>query len=214
MKSMIVVQHCQSEHHVNDLTGGWTDTPLTELGRRQARLLAGRLKCELSGVACRLVSSDLMRAFETAGIVGGAIGLAPVSVPGLREHNSGIATGKTKEWARENITPRTEPALDWRPFPGAETWRELHARVSACMESIAGCDEDVLIVITHGGALSCIVSWWLQLDIERMVDAAPFAASPGSITVLKTSDYGFPIVARLNNLAHLYVERLARPIMR
>ena len=33
MRKIIVIQHCQSEHHINNMTGGWTDTPLTELGR-------------------------------------------------------------------------------------------------------------------------------------------------------------------------------------
>ena len=32
MQPIVVVHHCQSEHHVTDLTGGWTDTSLTTLG--------------------------------------------------------------------------------------------------------------------------------------------------------------------------------------
>lgn len=213
MKSIILVQHCQSEHHVNDLTGGWTDTPLTEFGRRQAGLIADRLKRELAGVPCRLLSSDLMRAFQTAEIIGSAIGLEPVAVRALREGNSGEATGKTKEWARQNIAPKTEPLLDWRPFPGTETWREFHARVTRCMDELAKGDGRTLLIVTHGGTLGCIVTWWLRLDIERMPDAAPFVANPGSITVLKMSEYGKPVIDRLNDQAHFYAEGLARPLL-
>lgn len=43
MMKIIVIQHCQSEHHINNMTGGWTDTPLTELGRNQSELIGLRL---------------------------------------------------------------------------------------------------------------------------------------------------------------------------
>ena len=213
MKSIIIVQHCQSEHHVNDLTGGWTDTPLTEFGRRQAGLIADRLKRELAGVPCRLVSSDLQRAFQTAEIIGSAIGLKPVGVRALREHSSGEATGKTKEWARRSMAPKTEPFLDWRPFRGGETWREFHARVASFMDSLSAAECPDPVIVTHGGTLGCIVTWWLRLEIDRMTDAAPFVASPGSITVLKTSEYGKPIVDRLNDQAHFYADGLARALL-
>jgi len=31
MVKIILIQHCQSEHHINNMSGGWTDTSLTEL---------------------------------------------------------------------------------------------------------------------------------------------------------------------------------------
>lgn len=39
MRKIILIQHCQSEYHINNLTGGWTDTSLTDLGQKQADLL-------------------------------------------------------------------------------------------------------------------------------------------------------------------------------
>ena len=44
MGNIILIQHCQSEHHVNNMSGGWTDTPLTELGRKQAEMIGEKLK--------------------------------------------------------------------------------------------------------------------------------------------------------------------------
>ncbi|MBT6145623.1 MAG: histidine phosphatase family protein, partial [Gemmatimonadetes bacterium] len=49
LRSVIIVQHCQSEHHVNEMSGGWTDTPLTEFGREQARAVAARVKMLTEG---------------------------------------------------------------------------------------------------------------------------------------------------------------------
>ncbi|CAM3657971.1 hypothetical protein MALU111345_16490 [Marinicrinis lubricantis] len=39
MRKIYIIQHCQSEHHINNMSGGWTDAPLTELGREQTELV-------------------------------------------------------------------------------------------------------------------------------------------------------------------------------
>ena len=44
MGKIILIQHCQSEHHINNMSGGWTDTPLTEFGRKQAETYRGEIK--------------------------------------------------------------------------------------------------------------------------------------------------------------------------
>lgn len=69
MKEIIVIQHCQSEHHINGMTGGWTDTPLTELGRRQAGCIGKRLSNEILSTEYTMYSSDLLRASQTADII-------------------------------------------------------------------------------------------------------------------------------------------------
>ena len=102
MGKIIIVQHCQSEHHINNLSGGWTDTPLTDFGREQANLIGTRLKKETNGEGYVLYSSDLMRAKQTAEIVGSHLDINIIEESGLREINTGIAAGKTKNWVRKN----------------------------------------------------------------------------------------------------------------
>src|SRR6266540_5612451 len=94
-QSLVVVRHAQSEHHVRGLTGGWTDTGLTELGHEQALLLAARLKAELAGAPITLYVSDLRRCLETAAPIAQAVGTEIVREPRLREHNNGAAAGLT-----------------------------------------------------------------------------------------------------------------------
>ena len=212
MNRIILIQHCQSEHHVNDLTGGWTDTPLTHLGRQQAAAIAVRLRRDLVDTPCRLYASDLKRAAQTAEIVGEELGLAVQSVPELREFNGGAATGKTRQWARENISREWSSSLfDAQPWDGAETWREFHARTSACLENLSGThpSDSLPIVVTHGGALSTIVVWWLRLPVDALRERAPFSASPGSISVLARNPYDDPVIERLNDKSHLYQANLA-----
>ena len=75
---IILVRHGESESNVGKLMGGWTDTPLTELGLKQAEATARRLKTELRGQPCIIVSSDLKRAMQTAKVIGSALGVEPI----------------------------------------------------------------------------------------------------------------------------------------
>ena len=206
MNRLILIQHCQSEHHVNGLCGGWTDTPLTELGRSQAAAIAARLANDLVDTPCRLYSSDLKRAAETAEILGRELDLVPQFMPGLRECNGGSATGKTRQWARENTSPDLAQCLfDCHPWPDAESWREFYSRVASCMARLSDeHDEELLpIIVTHGGALLNIVVWWLGIPLDDLPERTPFTASPGSISILKANRPHSIAIERLNDVSHL-----------
>lgn len=124
MKKIVIIQHCQSEHHINNMSGGWTDTPLTELGRQQAEQVGLKLKQELTREEYALYSSDLLRGKQTADIVAEHLNLEVIEDIDLREINTGIAAGKTKDWCNENRNPRNGTGfdLDYREFDGGESW--------------------------------------------------------------------------------------------
>lgn len=65
LQRLILIRHGEAKHHVNQLTWGWTDTPLTDLGKQQADATGRKLTED--GIDCesRLLSSDLLRARET-----------------------------------------------------------------------------------------------------------------------------------------------------
>ncbi|MHA1673015.1 MAG: histidine phosphatase family protein [Promethearchaeota archaeon] len=210
MRKIIIIQHCQSEHHINNMTGGWTDTPLTKLGREQANLVGLRLKGDIETYFnpenYAIYSSDLKRAWQTAEIIGEHLNLPVIADKGLREINTGIAAGKTKEWAKTHRNPKDEKNFDWeyRPFPQGETWREFFRRVCSCMEQIFNSDDKNLIIVTHGGALAYIVSWWLKCG-EDVMGKCYFIASPGSLSVLLESRYylGQHVLSIFNDTSHL-----------
>jgi len=208
MKPIILVRHAQSQHHVNGMTGGWTDTGLTDLGRRQAACLASRLKQELEDVPVQFHCSDLKRALQTAEIVSREIGVTPQLVPELREFNNGIAAGMTREEADKIRRELVAPFIDWQPYPEAETWRQFYWRVAKAMDRLVEEQEELLLLVTHGGTLFNIVAWWLQLDGE-MLSKVSFSAHPTGISVLHTDQWGSHELERLNDTAHLYAEGLA-----
>jgi probable phosphoglycerate mutase len=213
VKSLLLIRHGQAAHQVEKLTGGWTDTDLTELGRQQARLLAGRLRQELDEVKTRIICSDLQRTRQTAEILSWELGLRVEFTSALREFNNGLATGKTMEEARQMMLEPTEPILEWRPFPEAENWREFYLRVANFMDEVTKVQETPLILITHGGTINNIVLWWLQLELDWLYQVKiQFPVSPASLTVLRYNEWDEHTVERLNDIAHLYVEGMADPI--
>ncbi|MCK5733789.1 MAG: histidine phosphatase family protein [Candidatus Latescibacteria bacterium] len=211
MASLILIRHGQSEHHVNGLTGGWTDTGLTELGRHQAECLGARLKREIEDTPCRMVSSDLKRAFQTAEIVDREIDVSPNPVPELREFNNGLAAGMTIDAAKSHFREPTEPLHDWQPYPEADTWRRFYSRVSDWLDHLAGHRDGLLLLVAHAGTINNIVAWWLGLEIERLSKVA-FGAAPTSISVLDVNPWGEQRVERLNDTAHLYAAGLSGSI--
>lgn len=182
-----VVQHCQSEHHVNGLTGGWTDTPLTDLGIKQAREVAKKLKELIDGEVV-IYSSDLLRAHGTANEISKELKSDVILESGLRERNYGIATGQTRKWLNERIIPQPKGnIIDHLPIEGAETWRVFYNRLAEAMEKIVDPAIENLIVVTHGGAKNNVIAWWLDMPVESM-NRASFYGKPGGITTLSSWD--------------------------
>jgi probable phosphoglycerate mutase len=199
---IILVRHGESEHNVGNLMGGWTDTPLTPLGVKQAEAAAARLKRELNGQPCRLVSSDLKRAIQTAEIIGEALGVEPTAEPGLREINNGEATNMTKEEAKRIYREPTRPLLEWTPYPGAENWLKINRRVSATMDRVYRDIAENLIIVGHGGSLHHVIFWWLRVPTE-LVDEINFGMGNTSITTLSVTPFNQRMLVRLNDTRHL-----------
>ena len=204
MSNIILIQHCQSEHHINNMSGGWTDTPLTEAGRKQAEMIGEKLINYVDYNDYVLYSSDLLRASQTAEIIGTKLRLNVIQDKGLREINTGVAAGKTKEWARANRQPRTRSGfdLDYQEFQNGESWREFYNRVCDCMDRIYEREKNKnLLIVTHGGTLSNILAWWMKFELH-MIGYAYFSSSPGGISFLSQNSIQQNIVNKFNDTSH------------
>jgi probable phosphoglycerate mutase len=198
------VQYCQSEQHINDLTGGWTDTSLTELGRKPAERISNRIANEFQYDEYTLISSDLIRAKETAEIISKKICKNIVENNNLREINNGIAAGMSKVWANENRNKRAQNNidLDFVEFKNAETWRQFYFRISKCMDELTN-ENKKMIIVTHGFALSYIMAWWMRFEPSMLVKVY-FKALPGSISRIQSNFYSQNVVIVFNDCSHLH----------
>jgi broad specificity phosphatase PhoE len=157
MKHLYFVRHGESEDNLRQL---WStaQTPLTDLGRRQALQAAMLIKNK--GVICNLITcSTLPRAVETATIIAKTIGYDKnVSQNALFiERNWGTLTGMSKtdpELALKNIERIDDIA-------GAEKLADLHKRAIRALEFLKSQNHDTVILVGHssfGRALRRVVN--------------------------------------------------------
>lgn len=178
MKTIITIQHTQSVHHTNGMVGSWTDWELSELGVEQADRIGERLKAELSKKKFVMYSSDLLRAKQTAEIVGQYLGLIPILRTELRERNLGKCCGKSVQWLRENFEMQ-EKTIDDRLFSDAESRRDEWNRLQPFFEEVMASDDENIIIVSHGDLLSVFNTMFLGLSIETINTSEMFGLAGG-----------------------------------
>jgi broad specificity phosphatase PhoE len=139
MTTLLLVRHGETDWNADGRLQGQTDRPLSDFGRRQARQLAEELADEELEA---IYSSDLVRARETAEIVGERMGLPVVLDPDLRE----------KDWGTwEGLTPVERDRVD---FVGEST--EAHQeRMLHALRGISARHpgDGRVLIVTHGGSI-------------------------------------------------------------
>jgi len=185
VKTIYVVSHTESEHHLSDLVGGWYDSELTAKGIADANAIGEILNSE--GEIEAIISSDLKRASTTADCFAKVVN-APVTVSSaLREMSFGDAEGKAQSWLDERIKPEDgDNRMDHRIVSGAESKREFAGRIYQYLDSIEL--PKCIVVSTHSFAATYVISWWIGMPLES-VGYVNFGIKPGKITKLVEDDF-------------------------
>ena len=153
---LYLVRHGQSTGNEQQLFFGLRDHPLTELGRKQARQAAEKLK-EASFSRC--LSSPLSRAWDTAMICTEGRYVVPQACPAILEQDMGELEGLTWGAAEAKFGDHIGVLLvDWfhtNP-PGGEPPAHMLDRVGGCVDELIARGEDTLLV-AHNGSLSLVL---------------------------------------------------------
>jgi broad specificity phosphatase PhoE len=163
--TLLLVRHGETDWNRDGRWQGHSDTPLNELGRRQARDLAG----QLDGVDV-VYSSDLARARETAEILAVQLGLDVRLDPRLRERGFGAWEGLN---AAEIESGFADAHRRWQAGEGAgaedaESFDAFGARVRSFVEDVLRRHPDeAVLVIGHGGSIRVIHALAAGLDYVR-----------------------------------------------
>jgi broad specificity phosphatase PhoE len=175
--TLLLVRHGQTEWNAAGLLQGQTaDVPLTDLGHAQAAEAARELVGWSPGA---LISSDLLRARQTAEHCARATGLAVTTTSALREQGYGVLEGRPSRelW---DVVDWTDP--HWAA-DGGESLAQLYARVEGYLQELAvSPPADVIALVTHGDTIRAVQA--------VVAGAGPSGLSPvtphnGSVTRLE-----------------------------
>lgn len=201
MKTIITIQHTQSVHHINGMVGSWTDWELSELGVKQANRIGETLKAELSEKRFVMYSSDLLRARQTAEIVGNDLGMTPVFRTELRERNLGRCCGKSVQWMRENMEMQ-EKTVDDRMFSDAESRRDEWNRLEPFFNEIMSSNDENIIIVSHGDLLSVFYTMFLGLSVETINTGEIFGLA-GGVSHMFENEEGKRFVKRISDMSYI-----------
>jgi len=201
MKRIITIQHTQSVHHTNGMTGGWGDWALSDLGAAQASRIGENLSKELGDAKYTIYSSDLLRARQTADIVGKHIGMMPIYTDALREINCGAANGIPQHEA-DKLNTGPMVTIDDVQFPGAESMRDVGNRLAEFLDGILASEDENIMIVSHGVALGIFHILWLGLGVEAVNKCLTWCGS-GSVSFMHDApEFGKRMVTRLGDQSY------------
>ena len=159
MATLYIVRHGHCESNVPDLIQGQIDSPLTELGKRQAESAAERLATES---ITAVYSSNLCRARDTAIPIAARHGLQILETALLRECCLGVAQGLTvsqfaEQYPAEYRLWREDPIAN-RP-PGAERFEDVTERCGLFLRQVRAAhgDGEAIAVVGHVGSINGLI---------------------------------------------------------
>ena len=141
------------------ILSGWSDAPLNESGRQQARAMVALLPSELAGV----YTSSLSRAIETAQLATGRFTLT--SVPDLRPRNIGPFVGTAFDDALF-VGRKMRPDDD---LGGAETLTEYRSRLRKAVAAIRERQHTgTILLVVHRSTFADIVAALAGTEIQAV----------------------------------------------
>lgn len=151
MKKLYLLRHGQTEFNVKKLVQGRCDSPLTDLGRKQAGMAAAWLKAH-NVVPDKVVSSPLGRAMDTASLVATEL-LGPDAAVEPCEGIIERSYGTFEEGPHDALpTDVWDPGEDLIPF-GGEGSHALQERMVGALTNLMGAEGiETLLAVSHGSA--------------------------------------------------------------
>lgn len=174
---LFLVRHGESYVNLADWDGGWLDTGLTDLGKRQAEAVAQWLHEHVAIDA--LYTSTMARARDTAAYLTAVTGLDAVPDDRLREFGNCYADGRPIPLDNGNAISYPD---DWwgterpntRISTDGESWMLFRVRVSAFISEIvekyrAREPQAAVVVVCHGGVIEAAFDHVFNIGEQRSI---------------------------------------------
>lgn len=203
---LFLVRHGQSEGNAALRFGGHSETPLSDLGFKQAQITARALAARKISV---IYSSDLPRTMQTAQALAELTGLEIHSTPAFRERNVGVLAGLTFAEAEEKF-PREYAALIHREFDfvmtSGESYRQMLRRATQelddVLERYAG---ERIAIFSHTGTI-CLLILHVLGSLEAPEPRPVWIATRNcGIAHFEFRDGSIPRLHTVNDTRHLAI---------
>jgi len=164
---VVLWRHGQTDWNVENRFQGHSDIPLNKVGHYQASEAAKVLAALRPD---RIISSDLIRAQETAAPLAGLTDITVEINPNLRETDGGLWEGKL---ASENRATHGELFANW--YEGGdepagvtgERRSDVAKRAVAVIEKETTNFSGTIVFVTHGGTVRSVLGSILKLPIAQ-----------------------------------------------
>lgn len=179
-RRLILVRHGETVDNVRRVAQGWSDSELSERGKRQVAQLAERL---ITLAPTALYSSTLPRAVSTARAIASVTRLEPIFMDELKEMNCGDWEGSSFDAVRENDP---ELYLAWSrdphlPCPEGESFHDVLLRLRRAFSRIEASGEgECAVIVSHGTAIRIAATELLALPLAA---ARQFAQDNAAINI-------------------------------
>ncbi len=197
---LLVIRHGQSEADLLNCHEGRADFPLTQLGVKQATLLANWLSANKE-IPDIIFSSSLKRAYQTAEVLGKQFGVSVEYDQDLMEFNNGLLQGLSYDDAAIRFPIQPEYKRSYISFYGQETLLEFRARAEKVLSRIIFESESdkKIVIVSHGGMINMLFRSFMKLPMN--ID---FSIASGDTAVHKWKIEGEKRgIMFLNRLEHL-----------
>jgi 2,3-bisphosphoglycerate-dependent phosphoglycerate mutase len=175
MSKLVLVRHGESEWNAKGVWTGWTDIPLTEKGREEAKKAASLL----SDIHFDYTyTSKLVRASETLELMKKELHLSVATIANfaLNERDYGQFTGKNKWEIKKEIGDEAFQSLrrGWNSeVKGGETLKVVYDRVVPYFLSevlpLLKKGKNVLVV-AHGNSIRALVKYLESIPDEKIAE--------------------------------------------
>ncbi|WP_104524759.1 histidine phosphatase family protein [Blastococcus atacamensis] len=164
---LVVWRHGRTEWNAAGRFQGQMDPPLDDVGRAQAAHAAPHLMAGLDGQDAVVLSSDLVRAADTARVLTDLMGVDLRLDERLREHGMGSWEGLTRDEIAERFPEQYADWLAGRSVRGrgGEETAAVAERVLAALRELP--PADVAVVVTHGGTSGRLIERLLELGPDH-----------------------------------------------
>ncbi|EWG07506.1 MAG: phosphoglycerate mutase [Candidatus Aramenus sulfurataquae] len=194
MVLVVFVRHGQSESNVNKILSHDVHSyPLTEEGKEQSKRTARELRKLKVG---KIFTSPVLRAYQTATIIGNELGLIPIIDDRLKERHLGDLNNKrfdpNSHWKLKLIRGEIE-------VKDLEPWESMKRRMTDFLNSVPESDS-VVVAVSHYDPIRALIGHILDLDD---ISAYGISLPNASMTVIEHE----------RDKGSLYIHSLGSPVI-